>query len=343
MKPLLNTLFVNTPDAYLSLDGGNVAVSVDYQSLGKVPLINIDSIICFARSGASPALMSCCIDQNKPMTFLTPSGRFLGTVVGAVNGNVVLRKQQYRISDDAALAGEFSRNFIIGKLFNQRWMVERYIRDHALVIDTQRFKNLSQALFSAIEELRETSDIDTIRGIEGNAAANYFAHFDDFILQKGSGFSFSERSRRPPLDRTNALLSFAYSLLANDCAAALLSVGLDPYVGFMHQDRPGRQSLALDLMEELRGVFADRFVLKLINKQMLDKQDFLEQESGAVMLTDKGRKVFLDQWTAKKQETLTHPFLQEKIVWGLVPFVQALLLARSVRGDLDSYPAFLWK
>lgn len=343
MKTILNTLFISGDDSYISLDGGNARVSVEHVVKGKVPLVNLDAIVAFTRLGASPALLAECLQRNIPISFLTPSGKFQGTVVGAVNGNVVLREQQYRISDDQNASIPFARNFIIGKIFNQRWMVERYLRDHSLVVDVNQLKQLSQALQEAIEKLREVDSLAEVRGIEGNAAANYFGAFDSFILKKSTVFTFNERSRRPPMNATNALLSFAYSLLANECASALITAGLDPYVGFLHQDRPGRQSLALDLMEELRGVYADRFVLKMINKQILTKTDFLYQESGAVFLNEEGRKKFLNQWAKKKTEKLTHPFINEPIIWGMVPMIQAILLARTIRGDLDAYPPFLWK
>lgn len=343
MRRLLNTLYVTQPESYLTLDGGNVVILVDHKAIGKVPLINFEGIVTFGRSGASPALMQTCLDQNIAISFLSPHGRFIGRVVGPSYGNVVLRKTQYQRSTDKKASCKITRNFIIGKIYNQRWQLERTTRDHALVVDVNAFKTTSRTFQTILQELMEVTDLDTLRGIEGNAASQYYALFSQMILQQKKDFTFNGRNRRPPRDRVNALLSFAYTLLAHDVAAALETVGLDAYVGFMHQDRPGRMSLALDVMEELRGVFADRFVLRLINKRIIKAEDFVMTESGVVLLKDDTRKVFLAEWQKRKQEQIVHPFLGEKIMWGLVPFAQAMLLARYLRGDLDEYPAFLWK
>ena len=232
---------------------------------------------------------------------------------------------------------------IWGKLYNGRWSIERTKRDHKLRIDAERFENASAAIRDILPQVMEAGSLDSLRGLEGAAASVYFEVFDDMILRSKETFYYRGRNRRPPLDNVNALLSFAYSLLANDCAAALEAVGLDAYVGFLHRDRPGRTSLALDLMEELRPCLADRFVLSLINNRVLHAGDFEHTDSGAVLLTDAGRKKFLQAWQARKRETITHPYLKEKLAWGLVPYVQALLLARYLRDDLDAYPPFLWK
>ncbi|KRM56692.1 hypothetical protein C5L31_000137 [Secundilactobacillus malefermentans] len=343
MRKLLNTLFITTPDAYLFLDGGNIGIRVDKQTIGKVPLLNLEGVVTFGRSGASPALMNECMQSTIPITFLSPTGKLLGRVIGPSKGNVVLRKHQYHISEDMTASSVIARNFIIGKIYNQRWMLERTTRDHGLVINTNQFKSLSNHFKQIIKQVSESTNLDTIRGIEGNAAEEYYGVFNQMILQQKDYFQFNGRNRRPPLDGTNALLSFAYTLLAHDTASALETVGLDAYVGFMHQDRPGRVSLALDLMEELRGVYADRFVLRLINKNILSEKDFQTKENGAVLLTDDARKKFLTEWQMRKQDTIVHPYLGEKISWGLVPYCQALLLARYLRGDLDEYPPFLWK
>ncbi|MFD0896603.1 type I-C CRISPR-associated endonuclease Cas1c [Loigolactobacillus binensis] len=343
MKKLLNTLFVTTPNAYLFLDGGNIGIRADEQVLGKVPLLNLEGVVTFGRSGASPALMSECMQHSIPMTFLSPQGKFLGRVIGISKGNVVLRKRQYHIAENLTASSLIARNFIIGKIYNQRWMLERATRDHGLVIDTPRFKSVSSQFKEVTKQIIQCVDLETIRGIEGNAATQYYSLFDQLILQQKDNFQFHGRNRRPPLDNVNALLSFTYTLLAHDTAAALETVGLDAYVGFMHQDRPGRISLALDLMEELRGVYADRFVLRLINKRIVSAKDFQKKENGAVLLRDEARKRFLTEWQARKQDTIVHPYLNEKIAWGLVPYCQALLLARYLRGDLDAYPPFLWK
>lgn len=343
MRKLLNTLFVTTPDAYLSLDGENIVIKKEKEKLGRVPLHNLEAIVTTGYLGVSPALMRKCAEKNIGLTFLTSTGKFGSRVTGGTTGNVTLRKKQYRISDVEVESLAIARHFIIGKLYNQRWMLERVTRDNGLRIDVDQFKKISGELKKYIEDVRQVEELDSLRGIEGQAANRYFLLFDQMILQQKKEFGFYGRNRRPPLDKVNALLSLAYTLLAQECAAALETVGLDPYVGFMHQDRPGRASLALDLMEELRGIYADRFVLTLINKKIVTAKDFIKKESGAVILTDAGRKIFFKNWQEKKQEQIQHPFLGEKINWGLVPYVQALLLSRFLRDDLDGYPPFLWK
>ena len=232
---------------------------------------------------------------------------------------------------------------ILGKVYNARWSVDRTRRDHAMRIDSGRFTAVSQQLQGLLPQITAETSLDSLRGLEGAGATAYFRVLDDMILQGKDTFFFLERSRRPPLDAFNAMLSFAYSLLAHDCASALECVGLDAYVGFLHRDRPGRESLALDLMEELRPCFADRFVLTMVNNRIIKPEDFDFRESGAVFLSDTGRNSFLHKWQERKRETITHPFLEEKLPWGLVPYVQSLLLARYLRGDLDDYPPFLWK
>lgn len=343
MKKLLNTLFITQPDVYLSLDGDNIVLLKEQEKLGRLPLHNLESVISFGYTGASPALMSYCAERNISLVFLTMNGRFLARVIGKSKGNVVLRKKQYRISEDEVISATIARNFIIGKIYNNKWIIERMTRDYPLRIDVAQFKEMSKHLSSIILEVRACDDLERLRGFEGQAAISYNKLFDQMILQQKEDFYFYSRSRRPPLDNTNAMLSFAYTLLANDVASALEGVGLDAYVGFLHRDRPGRVSLALDVMEELRGIYADKFVLSLINKKVLNKHDFLKKENGAVVMTDEARKKFLTAWQNKKQEKITHPYLGEKISWGLVPYVQALLLARYLRDDLDEYPPFLWK
>jgi len=343
MRKLLNTLFVTTPEAYLSLNGENVVVSKENERLGRVPLHNIEGIYAFGSVGASPALMGECASRGIAITFLSRSGRFSARVVGQSRGNVVLRKTQYRVSDDLEASAVIARNFIVGKIFNARAYLKRMQRDHSLRIDVERFDLTIQALTNLMKKARLARDLDILRGVEGQAASLYYDVLDQCILQQKEDFYFDGRNKRPPLDRVNALLSFAYTLLAGDTAAALEAVGLDAYVGFLHRDRPGRASLALDLMEELRCVCADRFVIYLINKRVVEKDDFFVKENGAVLLTDEGRKRFISQWQERKQEKLVHPYLSERIVWGLIPYVQALLLARYLRGDLDEYPPFLWR
>lgn len=343
MKKLLNTLFITQPDVYLSLDGDNIVLLKEREKLGRLPLHNLESIVTFGYTGASPALMGYCAERNISIVFLKRNGRFLARVIGKSRGNVVLRKKQYRVSEKEDISAEIARNFIVGKIYNNKWIIERMTRDYPLRVDVAQFKDISQHLSSIILEVRNCDNLEILRGWEGQAAISYNKLFNQMILQQKEDFYFNMRSRRPPLDNVNAMLSFAYTLLANDMASALESVGLDAYVGFLHRDRPGRVSLALDVMEELRGVFADRFVLSLINKKIINKEDFLKKENGSVVMVDDARRRFLAAWQNKKQESITHPYLGEKITWGLVPYVQALLLARYLRNDLDEYPPFLWK
>lgn len=277
------------------------------------------------------------------MSFFTPSGRFLAMPTGRVNGNVLLRKKQYRLSDSEEKSTEIARFFILGKVYNSKWLMERTLRDHSLRVDAEKIKIKSAYLTEIYKQVLSVKELDVLRGLEGQAANNYFEVFDQLILNQKSDFKFITRSRRPPLDRVNAMLSFGYRVLENDCASALEGVGLDSYVGFMHRDRPGRESLALDLMEEFRSVMVDRFVLTLINQRQILPKHFDVKENGAVLLNEEGRKVFFSQWQARKKEELTHPYLKEKICWGLVPYTQALLLSRYLRGDIDGYPVFLWK
>ncbi|WP_269409832.1 type I-C CRISPR-associated endonuclease Cas1c [Lentibacillus daqui] len=343
MKKLLNTLFITQPDVYLSLDGDNIVLLKEQEKLGRLPLHNLESVVTFGYTGASPALMGYCARKNISLMFLTINGNFLGRFIGESRGNVVLRKQQYRISDDEGKSALIARNFIIGKIYNNKWILERMTRDYPLRIDVEKFKEASSQLSSVIREVRNCEDLDSLRGWEGQAALIYNKLFNQMILQQKEDFSFTLRTRRPPLDNVNAMLSFAYTLLANDTAAALETVGLDAYVGFMHRDRPGRASLALDVMEELRGIYADKFVISLINKKVMNKADFVKKENGAIIMANEARRKFLSAWQNKKQEKITHPYLSEKITWGLVPYAQALLLARFLRNDLDEYPPFLWK
>ena len=343
MRQLLNTLFVTSEDVYLSLDGENVVANRGGETVARYPLHTLQGIVSFSYSGASPALMGACAKREVSLAFCTPRGRFLARVTGTAQGNVLLRRAQYRAADDPAQSCRIARNMVFGKVYNARWSVKRTRRDHALRIDGERFSAVSRQLHGLLPQIAEETSLEGLRGLEGAGAAAYFSVLDDMILQGKETFFFRERTRRLPLDAFNALLSFTYSLLAHDCASALESVGLDAYVGYLHRDRPGRESLALDLMEELRPCFADRFVLTLINNRMIKLSDFRRQESGAVLLTDAGRKAFLQKWQQRKKDLITHPFLEEKMPWGLIPYTQSLLLAHYLRGDLDEYPPFLWK
>ncbi len=343
MRHLLNTLYVLTEDAYLVLDGENVVVRCGSDQLGRVPLHTLESILCFSYRGASPALMGACATRGVALSFYDRKGRFLAGVHGEQRGNVLVRKTQYAWSEDAEKSLGIAKNLIIGKIYNSRWVLERVIRDHGMRIDSVRVKEVSDKLNASIHAAMSCESMESLRGIEGDAAAVYFSVFDELILRDKKTFGFSGRTKRPPTDAMNAMLSLFYTVLSYDCAAALEGVGLDPYVGFMHVDRPGRRSLALDLMEELRSVLVDRFVLSAVNNRVVNASHFEKRESGEVRLSDEARRALFEAWQGRKREIIAHPFLKEKIPKGLVPHVQALLLARYVRGDLDAYPPFLWK
>ena len=343
MKKLLNTLYVTSEDSYLSLDGENVVIFNQSQEMGRIPLHNLEAIVSFGYRGASPALMGGCASRNISLCFLTPQGKFLARVTGSVKGNVILRKRQYEASNDSDIALGIARNCILGKVYNSRWVLERATRDHGLQVDVEQMKRASGFLKDSLRYIEACTDMAQLRGYEGEAASVYFGVFNQLILQQKKDFIFSGRNKRPPLDNVNAMLSFVYTLLTGMVASALETVGLDPYVGFMHTDRPGRVSLALDLIEELRPVLADRFVLALINRKMVTGKDFTKKEDGAVLMSDKARKNLLTEWQNRKKDVITHPYLGEKVEWGMIPFVQAMLLARFLRGDIDEYPPFFWK
>lgn len=343
MKQMLNTLFVTSEDVYLSLEGENVLANREKTVVARYPLHTLQTIVSFSYAGASPALMGACAEKGIGLAFCTPRGRFLARVCGENNGNVLLRREQYRAADDPGRSCLIARTMIFGKLSNSAASIQRTLRDHAPRVSDCGLEEAVGQIRDLLPMVLDAVDLDALRGLEGVGASAYFGVFDHLVLNRKEDFFFHGRNRRPPLDRVNALLSFAYSLLAHDCASALESVGLDAYVGFLHRDRPGRQSLALDLMEELRPCMADRFVLTFINNRMVRPEDFQTQDSGAVLLTEEGRKKFLKAWQERKRDALTHPYLNEKLSWGMIPYIQALLLARYLRGDLDGYPPFLWK
>jgi len=343
MRKLLNTLYVTSENSYLSLDGENVVILEEKKELGRIPLHNLEAIVSFGYRGVSPALMGGCAERNIGLCFLTPQGKFLARISGRIRGNVLLRQKQFEIANDDKASLGIARNCILGKVFNSRWILERATRDHCLQIDVEKVKQASGYLKESLKRIVECQDMAVLRGYEGEAASVYFRVFNQLILQQKKDFTFDGRNRRPPLDNVNALLSFVYTLLTSSVASALETVGLDPYVGFMHTERPGRTSLALDMIEELRPVMADRFVLTLINKKMVTGKDFTKKEDGAVILSDKARKMLLTEWQNRKKEEIKHPYLDEKVEWGMIPFVQAMLLARYLRGDIDEYPPFFWK
>ena len=343
MKKLLNTLYVTTPDAYLSLDGENVVVLQNGKELKRIPLHNLENIITYGYQGASPMLMRHAGECGVGVAFFTEHGRFMCRVEGEKRGNVLLRREQYRIADDAERSLKIAVNMIGAKTANCRSVILRALRDHPMIPDSERINDAAKQLETYKEMIRDAENVDVLRGIEGISASCYFGVLDNLILQNKNDFTFMSRNKRPPTDNVNALLSFCYSILTNECASVLESVGLDPYVGFMHTDRPGRKSLALDLIEELRSEFCDRFVLSLINLRQINGDGFVNKENGAVLMTDETRKIVLSAWQKRKQDEIRHPFLDEKCKWGIVPYLQAQLLARYIRGDINDYPPFIWK
>lgn len=340
MRKLLNTLYITTPESYISKDGENVVVSINQREVFRISVLNIEAIVTFGYMGASPGVMKLCADNGIGLTFLSPHGRFVSRIQGQTRGNVLLRKAQYALADDNERSTAIAKVCIAGKIHNCRNVLRRYERDYG---HNEQVESAVQSMDWAKRRVLNASDKENVRGLEGEAASQYFSVFPHLIINQKKDFPFSGRNRRPPKDAVNAMLSLAYTLLTNDITSALETVGLDPYVGFLHILRPGRASLALDMVEELRAYMGDRFVLSLINRKQISSSDFLYQGEQGVVLTDNGRKAFLTAWQARKKEIVTHPFLQEKMPLGLIPYAQAMLMARCVRGDIDDYPVFLLK
>jgi len=343
MRKMLNVLYVTNPEAYLTKDGENLVVKVGSGEVFRTPIHYLEGIVTFGYMGASPALLGMCVEKGVTVSFLTDYGKHLATIQGIPHGNVLLRRKQYRLADQEPESAELASAFIIGKIANCRTVLRRYISDYGDKVETGEIERISKIIARNVIKLSKKPDLDEVRGIEGETARLYFSVFDQLIVNQKNHFFLRGRSRRPPRDKVNALLSFLYTLLLHETKSALQTVGLDPYVGFLHRDRPGRLGLALDLMEEFRPYMADRLALSLINRQQLTGSDFIEKESGGVILKDNARKAVLEAWQKRKSEVLTHPFLDEKIPVGLLPYSQALLLARYLRGDLDRYPPFVWR
>jgi CRISPR-associated protein Cas1 len=346
MRRHLNTIYVTSDDAWVRKDGANIVVEVEGAERGRAPIHMIGGLVCFGRAGASPAVLAACAEAGVAVSLLTPNGKFIARVEGPRSGNVLLRRAQYRLADNPSAAIGIVRNIVAAKAANQRTVLRRALRDHGEGMAAATRDRLDAAELRLTDIARRAlhgAEVASLRGVEGEAAQVYFSIFDDLILVEDRAFGFSGRSRRPPLDRINALLSFLYAMLGHDCRSALESVGLDPQVGYLHADRPGRASLALDLMEEMRPVLADRLALSLVNRRQLLAKDFTVEAGGAVLLTDAARKELLVAYQERKKDELTHPFLGEKVTLGLVPHIQAQLLARHLRGDTDGYPPFIWK
>lgn len=343
MKKMLNTLYVTTQGAYLHKEGETVVVKIEKENRLRLPIHTLDSIVCFGQVTCSPFLLGHCAEKDVAISFLTEYGRFLARVQGPVSGNVLLRREQYRQADCPQKSALLARMFVIGKVANTRHILYRALRDHEEKTAAAGLEKICQLFTHYTRRLLHEEELERVRGIEGRVARDYFDVFDHLIVTQKNDFVFSGRNRRPPLDRVNCLLSFIYSLLYHDARSALESVGLDPAVGFLHRDRPGRLGLALDLMEEFRPMLGDRLVLSLINLGQVKKKGFTVTESRAVKMDDETRKVLLVAYQKRKQEEIVHPFLQEKVPIGMLPFVQAQLLSRYLRGDLDEYPPFIWR
>lgn len=344
MRKLQNVLYVTSPNAYLSKDGENVVVLIEQKEAARVPAHNLEGIVCFGYMGASPKLMQMCAENGIGLSFVTENGRFLARVTGRISGNILLRRRQYNLYENEIESAQMAKTIVLGKLFNCRTVLRRFIRDHEELLTREYLENVD-ALEHVLRELKQINavDCDQIRGYEGIGSKYYFNCFDTLILAQKEDFYFNERNKRPPLDRMNALLSFIYVLIAHDVESAIETVGMDPQAGFLHRNRPGRASLALDLMEELRSYLGDRFVLTLVNNRVVKGTDFTIKESGAVLLNPETRKEILAAWQKRKQEVVLHPYLDEKIEIGLIPYAQALLMARYLRGDIDGYPPFLMR
>lgn len=343
MKKYLNTLFITTQGAYLHKEGETVVVSVDKETRLQLPIHTISGIVCFGQVSMSPYLMGFCAENKVAVSFLTEYGKFLASVQGKISGNVLLRREQYRCADDMEYSSQVTKYILMGKISNCRTVLRRAIRDHADKIDAESVTKESMRLDCSLSQIQNMGSLDELRGLEGDAANSYFGVFDHLIVAQKDDFKFEKRTRRPPLDEVNCLLSFLYTLLMHDVRSALECVGLDSCVGFLHRDRPGRPGLALDIMEEFRPFLADRLALSLINREQIRKKGFKKTESGAVFMDDDTRKELLTAYQKRKQEEIMHPYLKENVPTGLLFYIQALLLARHLRGDIDGYPVFIWK
>ena len=343
MRKFFNTLYITSQGSYLAKERETVAVYLDDDSKRRFPFHNLEGIVCLGNVRISPYLIGACGENGITISYLSEYGKYLGRFSGGVSGNVLLRRQQYRFADQQEQTVQIARNIVIGKIFNSNTVLKRFIRDNPDNSGISEVQNVIQTLKRNIDQLKRADNLSRIRGLEGDSAAQYFSVFNTLILKQTEAMTFKGRNRRPPLDNVNALLSFIYTLVHHDTTSACEAVGLDPAVGYLHTDRPGRNSLSLDLMEEFRSFLADRLVLSLINRSQITDKDFEAHSSGAINLKDKSRKVVLEAYQNRKKDVLVHPFLGEKMPIGTVFFYQALLLCRYIRGDLDEYPPFFWR
>lgn len=343
MQRFLNTLYVTTQKTYLRKCGETVEILLNKKVLAYIPLITLDSIVCFGNIYVSPFLLGACSKYNITISFLSATGKYLARVQGQISGNVLLRKEQYRISDNLERSANLAKFFVLGKIVNQKSVLQRLLRDHSEKINKSLVQKVVDELNQNLKNLERENNLDSIRGIEGAAGESYFSAFDELIISQKNDFKFTTRNRRPPLDEVNAMLSYTYTLLYHDMASALESVGLDPAVGFLHRDRPGRMSLALDLVEEFRSFFADRLVLNLINRNEVSKSQFEKTGSNAVLMNEQSRKILIAAYQKKKETVVYHPYVEKKMYLAILFHTQARLLARYIRGDIDGYPVYIWK
>lgn len=343
MRKLLNTLYITSPKSYLSLDGENIVILKEDDQKFRIPFTNIENIVCFGYMGASPALMGKCVNNNIGLSFLKPNGKFLAKVIGKTKGSVFLRQIQYEKAKDDSFCLEFSKNIVSAKLYNTRSTINRTLRDNVNLEGRNQLIKVSDSIKDNIENVYDFSLLDEIRGFEGTYAKQYFSVFYHMILNQKKAFSFDGRNKRPPLDNVNCMISYLYIILGLEVESALETVGLDPYVGFMHKLRAGRASLSLDLIEEFRAYLVDRLVISMINLKKILPKHFQQKEGGGILMTDEGRRIILNCWQEKKKEIIKHPYINEKIEIGLLPYVQAQLLARYLRDDIAEYPQFLFR
>lgn len=342
MKKLQNVLYILTPNSYLFCQNEAIGIKIGGEEKVRIPSHTIESIVCFGNTTVSTPFIAFCGKRNIGLSFLSDYGKFYGRIYGPVSGNVLLRKRQYELMENQEFRAEIVRSILYTKFANCRMVLLKSARDQSDDIKKSNLIKAADKVAATAASLENETNIDSMRGLEGNAASDYFSAFDDMIKSSQNGLIFNKRSRHPPKNEVNALLSFLYILLKNDVQSALECVGLDPAAGFLHALRPGRPSLALDLMEELRSPLCDRLVLSLINLKQIKAEDF-EDSSGRFILKDKARRMVIDQWQKRKKEEIFHPFLEQKIVIGLIPYAGAQLFARVIRGDLDEYPAFHWR
>lgn len=343
MKKMLNTLFLTTHGLELHKEGESIQIVSEEGKKNRIPIHAINNIVCFGQVNCTPQFMGFCGENGVSITFLSPNGKFLAKVQGRTSGNVLLRRHQYRLADNDVACSEIARNIVLAKVANSRMILRRFLREHPEHDEAKEIGSSIQKLSGILANIAAEKDIDAIRGKEGEAARLYFEVFDCFILHQKTSFFLHTRSRRPPLDNMNALLSFLYTIMVSSIISAIESVGLDPGVGFLHKERPGRPSLALDMMEEFRSVIADRLALSLVNRKQIAGKGFECTETGAVSMDEDTRKEVISAYQSRKQDIIKHPFTKESVPVGMVFFIQALLMARFIRGDLDGYPPFFWK